>query len=99
MAGNKEGGMKARTYNYLVYGPDFYKRIGALGGRASRTGGFASNLVGQDGLTGRQRAAIVGAIGGRKSKRRPKKNAVKAYVSLKIRGNNHVRRTTNGHGQ
>ena len=34
-----------------------------------RTGGFASEKVGKDGLTGKQRAEIAGAKGGRKSKR------------------------------
>lgn len=39
-----------------------------------RAGGFASDKIGPDGLTGRQRAALVGAIGGLKSKRGPAKN-------------------------
>jgi hypothetical protein len=47
------------------------KEIGAIGGSKSRGGGFASDIVGEDGLTGRERAAIAGAKGGsvsRKSK-------------------------------
>jgi hypothetical protein len=32
MAGTKAGGIKARETNYLKYGADFYKRIGAKGG-------------------------------------------------------------------
>ena len=38
-------------------------------GKLSRHGGFASELVGKDGLTGRDRAKKCGAIGGRKSRR------------------------------
>lgn len=57
------------------HGEDFYKRIGAKGGRNGTTGGFASNKVGEDGLTGRQRAVLAGAIGGHISRRGPvKKN-------------------------
>ena len=38
-------------------------------GLLDRHGGFASELVGKDGLTGRDRAKKCGAIGGRKSRR------------------------------
>ena len=38
-----------------------------------KAGGFASDEVGKDGLTGRQRASLVGAIGGFRSRRRPSK--------------------------
>ena len=65
MAGTVEGGRKARKTNYEKYGDDFYKRIGKLG----HTGGFASTEVGEDGLTGPQRAKLAGAKGGKKSKR------------------------------
>lgn len=43
------------------------------GGQNSHTGGFASRVVGLDGMTGPERAKIVGAKGGRKSKRGPAK--------------------------
>jgi hypothetical protein len=33
MSGNKAGGLKARDTNYLKNGSDFYKRIGAIGGK------------------------------------------------------------------
>lgn len=68
------GGQKVRETNYAKYGRDFYQRIGAMGGKKGRTGGFASSKVGEDGLTGKQRASIVGAIGGRKSKRTKKED-------------------------
>lgn len=51
---------------------DYYRRIGSLASHPG-TGGFASNKVGKDGLTGPQRAALVGAIGGFKSRRGPAK--------------------------
>lgn len=60
MAGNKMGGMKAAMTNKMRYGPDFYKEIGAKGGRNGHTGGFAAN---------RELAAIAGAKGGRISRR------------------------------
>ena len=71
MAGTIEGGQKAARKN-KKNDPDFYRKIGAIGGRNGKTGGFASDKIGADGLTGRQRASLVGAIGGLKSKRRPK---------------------------
>lgn len=75
MSGTKIGGMKAKQTNLKKHGEDFYQRIGAKGGRNGTTGGFASNKVGEDGLTGRQRAVLAGAIGGHISRRGPvKKN-------------------------
>ena len=71
MAGTLEGGLKAKETNYQKHGSDFYRRIGAIGGRNGNTGGFASDKVGKDGLTGRQRARLVGKEGGRKGKRGP----------------------------
>lgn len=71
MPGTKSGGYAARDTNKDQYGDDFYRRIGRLGGMKGRTGGFASNVIGDDGLTGRERARIAGARGGRNS-RRPK---------------------------
>lgn len=68
MAGTKAGGLKAKARN-LAKDPNFYKKIGAKGGRNGNTGGFASDMVGEDGLTGRQRAKIAGAKGGKISRR------------------------------
>lgn len=70
MAGTIEGGRKAAATNYKLHGTDFYAKIGAKGGKNSHTGGFASEVVGKDGLTGRERAKLVGAIGGFRSSRR-----------------------------
>ena len=76
MAGTKAGGLKAKQRNLEKYGQDFYKRIGSKGGRNGTTGGFASNVVGEDGLTGRERAKIAGAKGGRISRRGPAKDDI-----------------------
>lgn len=69
MAGSVSGGKAAAKRNKDLYGPDFYARIGAMGGKKGRTGGFASNKVGADGLTGRERAKKAGEQGGRISRR------------------------------
>lgn len=74
MSGTIEGGHKARDTNIKKHGPNFYAEIGRKGGRASNNGGFTSNKIGQDGLTGRERASVVGIKGGRKSRRGPSKN-------------------------
>lgn len=74
MSGTKIGGQRsARTQ--LAKDPDFFKKIGRIGGsRSTPNGGFASSKVGADGLTGRERAKKVGAVGGRKSTRLGVKN-------------------------
>lgn len=68
MAGTKAGGAKAREANLKRYGEDFYKRIGAIGGRNGHgpeyKGGFAANPA---------LARIAGAKGGRISRRGPAK--------------------------
>lgn len=69
MAGTKQGGLKAAKTNVANYGDDFYVRIGKTGGRLGKTGGFASTLIGKDGLTGRERARVAGRLGGIKSRR------------------------------
>lgn len=61
MAGTKAGGQKAAATNLERHGKDFYREIGAKGGRNGHTGGFASNP---------ELAKIAGARGGRISKRK-----------------------------
>lgn len=73
MAGTKAGALKARETTMARHGKDFYCNIGRIGGRNGNTGGFKSDKVGEDGLTGYERARVVGAKGGRIS-RRPKKD-------------------------
>lgn len=60
MAGTKVGGTKAAAVNKARHGADFYARIGAIGGKKGRTGGFAANPA---------LARIAGAKGGRISRR------------------------------
>lgn len=59
MAGTKAGGLKVRETNKRKYGADYYQKIGAMGGKKSRGGGFAD----------RELARRAGAIGGKRSKR------------------------------
>jgi len=61
MAGTRIGGLKASEINKRKHGEDFYRRIGAIGGKKSRTGGFYAN---------RELASIAGRKGGLKSKRK-----------------------------
>ena len=72
MSGTVTGGKKAAQVNMKKHGKDFYKRIGQKGGKNSNTGGFASDKVSKDGLTGLERAKLAGAKGGRISRRKPK---------------------------
>lgn len=60
MPGTLKGGKKAAAKNKRLYGSDFYKRIGAIGGSRGKTGGFYQN---------RELASRAGAIGGRISRR------------------------------
>lgn len=69
MAGTTQGGRKAAQKNKTLYGEDFYGRIGAKGGKLGKTGGFASEKVGEDGLTGKERARLAGSKGGKISRR------------------------------
>jgi hypothetical protein len=63
MAGTARGGRLAAEKNKKKYGADFYRLIGAKGGKNGRNGGFAA------GEQGRKRASYYGAIGGSISRR------------------------------
>lgn len=63
MSGTKAGGLIAAMTNKRKYGPDFYARIGAIGGHKGRTGGFFANHA---------LAREAGRKGGLKSRRGPK---------------------------
>jgi uncharacterized protein len=60
MAGTKKGGEAAASTNKKKYGADFYAKIGAMGGKKGRTGGFFAN---------RDLAREAGRKGGRISRR------------------------------
>ena len=63
MPGTVRGGRLAAKTNRAKYGPDFYSRIGSLGGKKGKTGGFFAN---------RELAREAGRKGGLKSKRTKK---------------------------
>lgn len=67
--GTTEGGRKAAKTNKERQGEGFYRRIGAIGGKLSKNGGFASQKISPDGRTGQDRAMAGGAAGGKRSKR------------------------------
>lgn len=73
--------MKAKQTIQAKYGYDYYAKIGARGGANGTTGGFASELVGKDGLTGRERARKMGIIGGTISRRGPAKKSMVRKVN------------------
>lgn len=60
MAGNKSGAKLAAKTNKEKYGDDFYRKIGSIGGKKGKTGGFYAN---------RELARIAGAKGGKISRR------------------------------
>lgn len=69
ISGTKIGGLRASETNKRRYGDDYYVMIGTSGGTKSRNGGFKSQKIGKDGLTGQERAIKYGSIGGKKSRR------------------------------
>lgn len=73
MAGTKAGAAKAKKTKRERYGKDYFAEIGRKGGTNGHTGGFASETVGKDGLTGWERAKLAGAKGGKIGKRGPAK--------------------------
>ena len=56
MPGTKEGGRKTAQTIYQRYGKSYYQRIGTVGGKKGRTGGFYAN---------RDLARWAGSKGGR----------------------------------
>jgi len=74
MSGTKAGGLKAAQRIKEKQGPDFFARIGAIGGRNGHTGGFAANP---------ELAREAGRIGGKISKRGPAKKKKEENVQEK----------------
>ena len=73
MANTKAGGKKHKQTLLEKLGSEeavkaYYRKIGAMGGAKSRGGGFGSDKVGKDGLTGHERARLAGMKGGRASR-------------------------------
>lgn len=78
MGGTRAGGRKMKATLLKKLGSEeavhrHYQEMGRKGGTKSRGGGFASDKVGPDGLTGKERARIAGARGGSLSRRGPSK--------------------------
>ena len=75
MAGTKEGGMRAGQTNKELYGKDYYRRIGSLGGRNGHTGGFAANpeLARIAGKKGGKKSTRAGILNGKGKNNKPKK--------------------------
>ncbi len=67
MAGTRQGAFKAALTNKQIRGNDYFRKLGRKAGSFGTTGGFASELVGEDGLTGVERSKIQGARAGRRS--------------------------------
>ena len=61
MAGTLAGGKEAAKTNKQIYGDDFYKRIGAMGGKKKVPKGYA--------LMSKEKRVESGRKGGRNSKR------------------------------
>lgn len=73
MANTKAGGKKQKQTLLEKLGSEeavkaYYRKIGAMGGAKSRGGGFGSDKVGKDGLTGHERARLAGMKGGKASR-------------------------------
>jgi hypothetical protein len=75
MPGTKAGGIKAAAKNRALHGPDFYARIGAIGGQKGTTGGFAAN---------RELARAAGRKGGMISRRGKTLKVVKVTTKQKV---------------
>lgn len=67
MAATREGGLKAAATVKQKYGADHYKKIGAIGGKKSKGGGFAYN---------KEIAKLAGQLGGLKSRKGNKRTAL-----------------------
>ena len=72
MSNTKIGGQKVKLTNTSKYGADYYKRIGALGGKAKGAKGFAVSGL----------ASSAGKVGG-KLGRRGVNNARRSKENLK----------------
>lgn len=94
--GSVEAGNRWRQTMLAKHGGEdglhrFMQSVGKKGGSVvGKKGGFASDVVGADGLTGRERARKVGVIGGRKS-RRTKKDPIDTAEQILTEESKHDR--------
>lgn len=75
MAANTSIGHKVKRTLYKKYGRDYYRKLGAMGGKASNTGGFYKN---------RELAQYWGIIGGN----RPRHRRTKCKRGHRLTGDN-----------
>lgn len=73
MSGTVAGGRKTARTNKKLYGKDYYRTIGAMGGKNGHTGGFYAN---------RELASIAGRKGGTISRRKPTPQLVKRLKGM-----------------
>lgn len=59
MSGNSESAKKAYQTRIERHGKESVQNMHSAGGRASRVGGFGTTEIGEDGLTGRERARMA----------------------------------------
>lgn len=59
MSGNSESAKKAYQTRIERHGKESVQSMHAAGGRSSHVGGFGTQEVGNDGLTGRERARMA----------------------------------------
>lgn len=73
MSGNKIGGIKARDKN-IARDPNWYSKIGKIGGKNGNTGGFADNRICTCNIIEGEhtKPQCAGKIGGMRSKRTKK---------------------------
>ena len=86
----KQGGATLVATMVKKYGSyEAYKQsmreLGSRGGKIGNTGGFASNVIGNDGLTGYERARVAGRKSGEISRKGLKfikeDNGVRTYIA------------------
>lgn len=70
LSGSRAGGLKAAATN-KAKDPNFYRRIGQIGGRNGNRGGFAKAPWESD-EEHRARVRAAGALGGSVSRRKPR---------------------------
>lgn len=59
MSGNSESAKKAYQTRLSRHGKESLRNMQSAGGKSSHVGGFGTKEVGEDGLTGKERARIA----------------------------------------
>lgn len=72
-------GIKGARHELKALRRRLLPQSGQSGGRKGSSGGFASDKVGKDGLTGKERAVVAGRKGGKVSRRTHRGAQAKEY--------------------